>query len=112
MAFISFNGDYGIPQPSQLTEEIKQKVVDRTSIKGVIHRYWEAQKKQATMHFSMLNQTQYNKIIGYVYNQGQPITYNNASSGFNFSGFATVAEAQYQPGASMLKDIDITIVER
>ena len=54
MGFIAINGDYTIPQPSALTEEVKQKVVDRTSIKGVMHRYWETQKKQATMEFEMV----------------------------------------------------------
>ena len=112
MAFIALNGDYGIPQPSGLTEEIKQKVVDRTSIKGVHHRYWEAQKKQATMTFSMLNQAQYNKLIGFFYNQGNTTDYSNAQSGFSFTGFATVAEAEYVPGASFLKDMTVTIIEK
>lgn len=111
MATISLNGDFTIPQPSGLTEEVKQKVVDRTSIKGVMHRYWETQKKQAQMHFSMLNPTQYNALTFYLYNEGATITYYNAQSGFTFTGFATVAEAQFLPGASMLKDMDVTIVE-
>jgi hypothetical protein len=112
MAFIALNGDYGIPQPSALTEEIKQKVVDRVSIKGVIHRYWEAQKKQATMEFSMLNQAQYSKLIGFFYNQGGTRHYSNAQSGFDYVGFATVAEAQYVPGADFLKNMTVTIIEK
>lgn len=111
MAFIALNGNNTIPQPSALKEELKQKVVDRTSIKGVMHRYWEAQKKQATMHFSMLSQSQYNTLMGYFANGGYPVTYTNYASGFSFTGFATVAEAEYIPGASMLKDMDVTIVE-
>jgi hypothetical protein len=112
MSLIGFNGDYTIAQPSGLKEEIKQKVVDRESIKGGVHRYWEAQKKQASLHFAALNQTQYAQIVAYVYGGGAAITYSNVASGFTFTGFATVAEAEYIPGASMLKDMDITIVEK
>lgn len=112
MALIAFNGDYTIPQPSELTEEIKQKVVDRTSIRGVMHRYWETQKKIASMHFSMLNSTDYNKLTSYVFNAGALLTYTNAASGFSFTGFATVAEAKYLPGSGLLKDVDVTIVEK
>jgi hypothetical protein len=112
MALIAINGDYTIPQPSTLKEEVKQKVVDRTSIKGVMHRYWEAQKMQATMTFSALNQSQYTHLTGYFYNNGAAVTYSNASNGFSFTGFATVAEAIYIPGSLLLKDMDVTIVQQ
>jgi hypothetical protein len=112
MALIAINGNYGIPQPSTLKEEVKQKVVDRTSIKGVMHRYWEAQKKQATMTFSALNATQYSLLTSYLYDNGAAVTYSNASTDFSFTGFATVAEAEYIPGATLLKNMDVTIVEQ
>ena len=111
MAIIALNGNGNIPQPSGLKEELKQKVVDRTSIKGVMHRYWEAQKKQATMKFSMINNSQYTTLMSSFANGGYPVTYYNYSNGFSFTGFATVAEAEYLQGSSLLRDMDVTIVE-
>lgn len=108
---IAFNNDFTIPQPSGLKEELTQKLVDRMTIKGVLHRFFEAQKFQATMTFKALTQSQYSQLTDYLYNQGAGVVYTNNNTGVSFFGYPTVAEAEYIQGASYLKDVTVTIIQ-
>lgn len=110
MSLISLNGNSNIPQPTGLKEELTQVVKDKVTILGKTNRVWLAQKKQATFSLEGINQSQYATLIGYFYG-GAQVAYANSSSGFSFNGFATVAEAEYWRGASMLRDMHITILE-
>lgn len=108
---IKLNGNE-IQQPSGLKEELLQKVVDKTTITGITGRFWLSQKKQSTMVFTAISTAAYLNLIGYFYNTGQGVTYHNDNTNFSFYGFATVAEDTFLPGASYLKNLTVTILEK
>lgn len=108
---IYLNGDNTI-QPATLKEELQQKVHDRVSLKGSYTRIWMAQKRVVSMKFEALTPVQYSKLITICTGTANPITYYNIDSGYSFTGFPTVAEAEYYKGASLLKDMTITITEK
>ena len=107
---ISLNGNSGIPQPATLKEELTQVMRDKVSINGTSRRVWLAQKKQATFTLTGITQAQYSTLVGYFYG-GAQVTYANSQSGFTFTGYATVAEAEYWRGASFLRNMTVTILE-
>lgn len=107
---ISLNGNSNIPQPATLKEELTQIMRDKVSINGTSRRVWLAQKKQVTFTLTGITSAQYNTLIGYFYG-GAQVSYANSQSGMSFSGYATVAEAEYWRGASFLRNMSITILE-
>lgn len=109
-AIISLNGDIS-NQPSTLKEELKQAVHDRVSLKGTYTRVWIAQKHMAIMTFTALDQTHYNTLINYFTGSKKSVYYVNFDSGYNFVGFPTIAEASYYRGSTLLKDLNVTLVE-
>ncbi len=111
MSVIAINGDNTIPQPSQVKEEILRHVYDRTSINGVTRRVWYADKKQTILSFSAINTSQYNQLAAYIFNRANPVTYTNAVTGFNFTGYTTAGEDVFIPGNQWLKNITVTITE-
>lgn len=108
---ITLNGDSSI-QPSNVKEDLLQKVITRVSIKGNLHRYWEAQKKQVTLTYSAITNAQFLVLMSYLANQGNPVTYSNPNSNFTFTGFATTSTAEYLPGNNFLRHMTITIDEQ
>lgn len=110
-AFLALNNDFTVAQPSALKEELVRQVHNRVSITGVQRRIWLADKHQATLTWSAVNQTQYAQLAAYIYNQGNTITYTNTVTGFNFIGFATASEDNFMQGTSFLKNISVTILE-
>jgi hypothetical protein len=108
---VGLNNNFSIPQPTGLKEEAKQKLTDRVTIKGQVHRYWEAQKYQCTLKYAALNQSDFATLASYFYSRGAPVTYTNNNSGISFTGYPTVAEDEYIPGASFLKNMEVTIVQ-
>lgn len=110
MSLIALNGNSNIPQPSELTEEYIQMRIVKSTITGITRQIWLNQKKQVTMKLEAISQSDYNLINSYI-NGGNPITYTNASSGWNFTGFASTATDQYLRGASMLRTMTITLLE-
>ncbi len=111
MSLISLNGNPNVPQPSDLTEEYIQIMMDKATITGLTRRIWLAQKRQATFKLSAISSSDYNLINSYI-EGGNLIAYSNSNSGFAFSGFATSAAASYLRGASLLRDMTITILEQ
>lgn len=111
MGVVAFNGNSNIPQPSTIKEEILRHVYDRTSINGITRRVWYADKKQAVMTFEAMSIPQYNQIAAYIFNQANPVTYSNAVTGYNFTGYTTTAEDVFIPGNLWLKNITVTITE-
>lgn len=109
---ISFNGNSAVPQPSQVKEQSGHKLVDRTTIKGVTHRYWEAQKYKVELTFTALSQADYTYLAGYFLFRGNAVTYANSTSGVIFTGYPTVAEDTYIMGASLLRDMTVTLVQK
>jgi hypothetical protein len=109
MALIGLNYNYNIPQPSSLKEEYTQKVVDRTSIKGVRHRYWLAEKYKVTMGFTALSPSDFAALRVIFYNFGAGVTYTNGNSGLLFFGYPLVAEDEYLKGNTYLKNMTATI---
>lgn len=108
---ISINGD-SITQPSSVKEELKQKVHDRITLKGTYFRIWLAQKRQATLVYSAIDNVTYQRLLPYLTGTANPVHYVNVHSGLDFIGFPTVAESEYYQGASLLRDFTVTIVER
>ena len=111
MALISLNGNSGIPQPSSLKEEYVHVMRDKTTITGLSRRIWLAQKMQATMTFEAITQAQYSTLNGYIQGGGL-IAYTNSVTSFNFSGFATQATDEFIRGASLLRNVTITILQQ
>lgn len=110
MSLISLNGNSNVPQPSELTEEYKHIRIVKSTITGLTRQIWLAQKRQVTMKLSGVTQAQFNQIDSYIAS-GNPIAYANSSSGWSFNGYATSAADQYIRGASMLRNMTITILE-
>jgi|GEM_PF-6874581 len=111
MSLITLNGNSGVPQPSELTEEYLHVRRVRTTITGLSRQIWLAQKMQVTMKFEGITQSQFNLLNGYIAG-GALISYSNSSSGWSFSGFATSAPDQYIRGASMLRNMTIVILQQ
>lgn len=109
MSFISINGDNTIPQPSTLKEEIIRQVHDRVSVTGVVRRIWLADKYLVTIGWTALNQTQYNQLAPYLFNQANTVTYYNSVTGVSIVGFPTNSTDQFLQGASFLKNFTATI---
>jgi hypothetical protein len=99
-------------QPSELSEDITQKVVNIETIGGLYFRYWQAQKYSVKMTFSAITTAQWQQLMGYLANGAEPVTYRNSQSGFSFSGFATTAAASYLHGESYLRDMTVTIMQQ
>ena len=108
---IYLNGDNS-QQPSSLQEDTVQKLVDRTTILGVTHRYWEAQKYKVVMTFSAIDNTQWLLLMSYCANGANPVTYYNSSSTFNFTGFATTTADVFIKGGSYLRNMTITLIQQ
>lgn len=108
---ISINGDATIKQPTSLKEETIQRVTDKTAIKGTSRRIWMSQKKQVTLVFNPLTQAQVNQILNTFYGGAASVVYNNTSTSFTFTGFATATEDEYMQGVSFLKSITVVIGE-
>jgi hypothetical protein len=108
---ISLNGDSSV-QPATLKEELLQKFHDRTSINGTYTRIYIAQKYQVTMTFQALTQAQYAILLGYCTGSARTVLYINTDSTINFSGFPILAEDVYYQGASLLKNITITLEQK
>lgn len=70
-----------------------------------------ADKYQSTLGWEFVSQTEYALIASYVYNAGNTVTYYNSVTGFNFVGFATVAEDEFIRGDQFLKNLNVTILE-
>lgn len=111
MSGIAINGDYTIAQPSGITEGIKQKVQDRSTIKGARRRIWMAQKKYATLSWDSISQSDYTYITNKFYGSSSPISYTNDYSGISFTGFAVDAPGPFIKGASFKRNLTITIEE-
>lgn len=111
MGVVAFNGNSNLPQPSTVKEERIRHVYDKTSITGRTRRVWHADKKQVVLTFEAMSIAQYNQIAAYVFNQANPVTYSNAVTGFNFTGFTTVGEDTFIPGNLWLKNLSVTILE-
>ena len=86
-----------------------QKVVDRTSIAGVRHRYWLAEKYKVTMGFEALTPAQTSQLYLIFYNFGAGLTYGNPVSGLLFFGYPLVAEEEYIRGNTFLKNMTVTL---
>lgn len=108
---VALNGNTQI-QPSALSEDITQKVVDMETIGGLYFRYWQAQKYSVKMTFSAITTAQWQQLMGYLANGSNAVTYFNNVSGFSFSGFATTAAAVYIRGNSYLRDMTVTITQK
>lgn len=109
MSVISLNGNSSLKQPSTLKEELIHKVHDNTSVNGKIRRTWLADKYQVEMTFSGVNQAEYAALAPYLFNGANAVTYANAVTGVNFTGFATKSVDTFLPGNSWLKNLTVTI---
>lgn len=111
MGIIALNGNSSIAQPSGLKEGYVHVMVDKSTITGLQRRMWLAQKKQAVLVFDALSQADYNTINSYI-EGGNLITYNNTTTGWSFSGFATSEVAEYWRGASLLRKMTLNLLEQ
>lgn len=109
MALITLNGNSSL-QPSALTETYKHIYKDRTTITGKSRRIWLAQKREVTMKFEAITQTQYD-LLNSMIQSGSSIAYVNTTNTWNFSGFATQAADEYMRGASLLRNVTLVILE-
>lgn len=110
-AFISLNGDNTIQQPSKLKEGLVRKVHDRVSITGVARRIWMADKYQVTLTWEALTSAAYNQLAGYLYNQGNTVTYFNSVTGITFVGFPTSDADEFLKGNNFLRNLTTTILQ-
>lgn len=111
MGIITLNGQ-SLGQPSSLKEEYVQKVVDRTSILGVRHRYWLAAKYEVTMVFTALDYDAFGALALIFYNEGAGLTYYNSNSNLTFFGYPLTAVAEYYKGASFLRDMTVKLEQQ
>ena len=109
MGIIAFNGNYNIPQPATLKEELVHKVHNSSSITGVVRRTWLADKYQVVLTFDGISISQYNVLAQYIFNQANPVQYTNAATGLNFTGFVTASSDTFLPGASFFRNVAVTI---
>ena len=112
MSTIAFNGNYGLKQPSGIKEELKRKVHDSTSVKGVTRRTWYADKWMITLTYTGVSIDDYNAIAVYIYNNANAVTYSNSVTGTDFTGFVKAGIDTFIPGASWLKNLSITILQQ
>lgn len=54
---------------------------------------------------------EYARIAQYIYNQASPVTYYNAVTGWNFTGFVTAGIDEFMPGNQWYKNLTITMLE-
>lgn len=112
MGVISFNGNSNMKQPSALKEELIHKVHNSTSINGTVRRSWYADKYQVEMSFSGVSLAEYAVLAPYIFNQANAITYRNAVTGINFTGFVTSSIDTFIAGGSWLKNITLKIQQQ
>lgn len=102
-------------QPATVKEEIIPIQTDVTALDGSMQRNNLNTKYQSTCTYSNLAPSDYQTLIA-VINNGGTVSYSNTLSDYSggslsFTSLPTFKENEYQPGASLWRDITVVLRE-
>lgn len=100
-------------QPSEVTEQIIPIQTDVTAIDGSVQRNWIQNKYAAICKWSYLYPADYQQIMAIITGSGIINYYNNLSDEaaggiLQFNALCTFKETPYAPGASVIRDLEVT----